>query len=110
MIADPITMPKWIECDARSVPEMVKHIQVRYEMLDLRRRYMFVEWLHAHSSRVKTAVSICEGLTAWFEAMQPENLRWEFRLILTEIDWWSNLDERSLTRIMLADLARNGAK
>lgn len=109
MIANPITMPKWIQRGQRSVPEMVEHIQVRYEMLDLRRRYMFIEWLHAHSSRVKTAVSICEGLTAWLEGMPYENLRREFRLIMAEIDWWSNLDEHSLTRIMLTDLARSDA-
>lgn len=110
MIANPITMPKWIQCGQRSVPEMVDAIQSRYETLDPRRKYMFIEWLQAHSGRVKTAVDICEGLMAWLESMPYENLRWEFRLILTEIDWWSNLDERSLTGMMLADLARNGAK
>ena len=110
MIADPITMPKWIQCGQWTVAEIVEAIQSRYETLDPRRKYMFIEWLHAHSSRVKTAVSICEGLTAWFEGMPYENLRREFRLILTEIDWWSNLDERSLTRMMLAVLTRNGAK
>ena len=109
MIANPTTMPKWIECGQRTVSEMVEQIQFRYETLDPRRKYMFIEWLHAHSSRVKTAITVYEGLTAWFEAMQHENLRWEFRLIMDEIDWWCNLDEHSLTRIMLTDLARNGA-
>jgi hypothetical protein len=109
MIANPTTMPKWIQCGQLTVSEMVEQIQVRYETLDPRRKYMFIEWLQAHSDRVKTAVRVCEGLTAWLEAMQHENLRWEFRLIMDEIDWWGNLDEESLTRMVLSDLARNGA-
>lgn len=89
---------------------MVEHIQSRYETLDPRRKYMFIEWLRAHSNRVKAAVSICEGWTAWLEGLPCENLGREFRLIMAELDWWSDLDERSLTRMMLAVLAGNGAK
>jgi hypothetical protein len=109
MIADPITMPKWIQCGQWTVAAMVEAIQSRYETLDPRRKYMFIEWLHAHGSRVKTAVGICEGLTARLEGMPYEDLRWEFRLIMAEVDWWGNLDEHSLVRIMLTDLARNDA-
>lgn len=110
MIASPTTMPKWIQRDQLTVAEMVEAIQSRNEMLDPRRKYMFIEWLQAHNSRVKTAITVYEGLTAWFESMCYENLQWEYRLIMDEIDWWSHLDECSLTKIMLADLARNGAK
>lgn len=110
MIVDPKTMPNWIECGKLTVAEMVEAIESGYETLDLRRKHMFTQWLYAHSSRVKIAVSIREGLTAWLEGMPFENRRWEFRLILTEIGWWSILDEHSLRRIMVTDLARNGAK
>ena len=110
MIANPTTIPELIQCDHLTVTEMVKEIQARCETLDPCRRYMFIEWLQAHNSRVKTAVSVCEGLESWFESMQSESRRWEYRLIMSEIDWWNNLDEQSLTRIMLADFTRNGER
>ena len=62
MIAKLTTIHKWIQCDQLTIPEMVKEIQSRYETLDPFRRYMFIEWLRAHNSRVKTAVSVCGGL------------------------------------------------
>src|SRR5690606_22653635 len=96
MIADPATMPKWLECGQRTAAEMVERIQARYETLDPVRRYMFIEWLQTHSSRVRGAASLCEGLTDWFGDMRRENLGWEFRLIMGEIEWWSGLDEHSL--------------
>ena len=109
MIMDPVISRKSASCDQRSITKMVEEIQSYYEILDLRRRHMFIEWLRAHSSRVKTASNVFDVLTAWFESMPYENLWWEYRLIMNEIDWWGNLDEHSLTKIMLADLARNGA-
>lgn len=109
MIANPTTMPKWIQCGPWTVAEMVEAIRSRYETLDPRRRYMFIEWLHAHSDQVKTARTVNEGLAAWFESMRCENLQGEYRLIMDEIDWWGSLDECSLSKIMLAELARNAA-
>lgn len=108
MIANPATLPELMQCDQLTVPEMVEEIQARYETLDPCRRYMFIEWLQAHNSRVKTAVSVYEGLESWFESMHCDNRRWEYRLIMCEIDWWNNLDEQSLTKIMFADLAKSG--
>jgi hypothetical protein len=110
MIANPTTIHKWIQCDQLTVAEMLEEIQARYETLDPGRRYMFIEWLRAHSSRVKAVASVCEGLDSWFESMQSQNRRSEYHLIISEIDWWKNLDEQSLTRIMLADLTRNGER
>ena len=110
MVANLITTDNWMVDEQLTVAGMVDEIQVCFEELDPVRKYMFIRWLQAHSSRVKTAVSISEGLTVWLEGMHYDNLRWEFRIIMDEIDWWCNLDEHSLTKIMLADLARNGAK
>ena len=107
MIANPTTINKSILCEPLNVPEMVEEIQACYEKLDPCRRYLFIEWLQSHSSQVKAAADVSEGLTAWLESVQYENLQWEFRLIKGEIDWWSRLDEKSLTRIMLSDLVRN---
>ena len=88
---------------------MVDEILVRFETLDSRRKYMFIEWLQAHGGKVKNTITVCEGLTAWLESMQHENMQWEYRIIMHEIDWWGNLDEQSFSKIMLAEWARNGA-
>jgi hypothetical protein len=109
MVANLLTTGKWMVAAQLSVEEMVDRILFRFETLAPRRKYMFINWLQAHSGQVKNTVNVCEGLTAWLESMQHENIQWEYRLIMDEIDWWGNLDERSLTKIMLADLARNGA-
>jgi len=103
MITNLTAIPKLMQCDELPLTETVGEIQVCYERLDPCRRYMFVEWLQSHSSQVKTAANIVDGLTAWLESMQSENLQWEIRLITGEIDWWSRLDDQALTRIMLSD-------
>ena len=110
MIIDSITTHKSKLCNQPSIPEMVAEIRSRYEALDLRRQHLFVKWLWAHSSRVKSTSSMFKGLTNWFESMQPENLRWEFHLIVTEINWWCHLDEQTLTKILIVDLDRDGTR
>jgi len=109
MVANIITAHKWMISNQWTVAEMVDGILVRFSTLDPRRKYMFIEWLQAHSGKVKNTNNVCEGLTAWFESMRYENVQWEYRLIMDEIGWWGNLDEQSLAKIMLADLTRNGA-
>ena len=88
---------------------MVDEILVCFEELDPGRKYMFIQWLRAHAGKVNNAVNVCEDLTAWFESMHHENIQWEYCLILDEIGWCGRLDEQSLTKIMLADLARSNA-
>lgn len=90
-----------------TVAEMVDAILVCFETLEPRRKYMFIEWLQAHTGQVKTTGTVCECLTAWLESMEQDSVQWEYRLIMDEIGWWDSLDEQSLTRIMLADLARS---
>ena len=107
MVANLLTTGKWMVADQLTVAEMVDEILIRFERLDPSRKYMFIKWLQAHGCPMKNTVNLCEGLTAWLESMRYENIQQEYRLIMGEINWWGNLDERSLTRIMLADLARN---
>ena len=90
-----------------TVAEMVDEILVCLETLDPPRKYMFIKWLQAHARNVNDTVNVCESLTVWFESMQHENIQWEYSLIRDEIGWWGKLDEQSLTKIMLADLARS---
>ena len=107
MVINLITTGKWVVGEQLTVPEIVDEVMVCFETLDPRRKYMFIRWLQAHSSPVKNAVTICAGLTSWLGSMPPENMQWEHHLLMDEIGWWCNLDERSLTKIMLADLARS---
>lgn len=109
MIIDPTTSHNSVLCDQRSIAEMIDEIRSRYESLDLPRRHLFFEWLRAHNSRVKSASNVLDGLAAWLESMPPETLRWEFNLIMTEINWWCHLDEQILTKILMSHLTKDGA-
>lgn len=106
MVANLITTDDWIVDEQLTVVEMVDEILVCFEELDPSRKYMFIKWLQAHSGKMNKAVNVCEDLTAWFESMHHENVQWEYRLIMGEIGWWGRLDEQSLAKIMIADLAR----
>lgn len=109
MVANFITTDNWVVDEQLTVAEMVDKILVGFEELDPSRKYMFIKWLRAHAGKVNNAVNVGEGLTAWFESMQHENIQWEYRLIMGEIGWWDRLDDQSLAKIMLADLARSNA-
>lgn len=108
MVINLITTGKWMVGEQLTVAEMVDEILVRFSTLDPCRKYMFVKWLQAHGSKVENTNNVCEGLTAWLESMQHENVQWEYRLIMDEVGWWGNLDEQFLRKIMLAELAKNG--
>lgn len=107
MVTNHITTEGWMVDELLTVAEMVDEILVCFKTLEPRRKYMFIEWLQAHAGQVQTAITVCECLTAWLESMEQDNVQWEYRLIMDEIGWWDSLDEQSLTRIMLADLARS---
>ena len=105
-----ITTDNWM-IDARlSVTEMVDEILVCFERLDPLRKNMFIEWLQSHNHNVQNTENLDEVLTIWLESMPWENRQWEYSLMLGEIGWWGNLNDRSLIKIMLADLARRGAE
>jgi len=86
--------------------------------LDDSRLHLFLNWLNAHSSQVKTITGsdrqseqqpqmdvevLCElrldesfknGLRTWFESQPFPGLLWEYHLILDEIIWRHALDPR----------------
>jgi len=95
---------KEMENSTLSVDEMMDSITTQIDTLDPRRRYMFIEWLCAHSTRVKCAVDIQAGLNAWLNAMPAESTAWEFRTITNEIHWWRDQSERNVDRLMLEHL------
>ncbi len=87
-----------------SVDEMVDSITTQIDALDPRRRYMFIEWLCAHSSQVKCVIDLSAGLNAWLDIMPAESTAWEYRTITNEIQWWQDQAERTVDRLMLEHL------
>jgi hypothetical protein len=85
---------------ALTVPEMV-------DQLDVPRRYMFMQWLQMHSHAVWSSREIQENLTTWLGSMPAESVVWEYKLIVGEMNWWRDLDERRLARLMLENLGQD---
>jgi len=91
------------------IEQLISDISGQAARLDESRLQMFLTWLAAHSSLVKTGeqveVAVPEdgslddrlriGLKGWFESLPLQGLLWEYRLLLEEIDWLRDLDPRS---------------
>ena len=79
--------------------------------LDELRFCMFLEWLgcHCHQVPVRGVVQdsreIWAYLSQWLETFLPEGLDSEYRLIMTEITWWKDADEKTLLRCTSTELA-----
>ena len=89
-----------------SVDEMVDSITTQIAALDPRRRYMFIEWLCAHSSQVQCVIDLRAGLSAWLDSMSAGSTAWEYRTLTNEIDWWCDQDEVAMDRLILDHLRR----
>lgn len=90
-----------------TVDEMVDFISTQINALEPRRRYMFIEWLCAHSSRVKCVINLREGLSMWLDSMSVECAVREYRTITNEIGWWRNQDDNAMDRLILEHLRRH---
>ena len=73
--------------------------------LDPVRRRMFLIWLESHTSQVGCrgdngyAGCLTEKLTVWLGAMSVAGILWEYRLVLGEIEWWSELEQAAIERM-----------
>lgn len=100
------------------IDQMVLDIVTQaYQLEDLRLR-MFLNWLAAHSGRVKVVtgnvldmeVAVLRGtdtqegfksaLKTWLESLPAQGMLWEYRTISFEIAWWRNLDPVRLKMIV----------
>jgi hypothetical protein len=95
-----------MEISNLAVDEMVDFISTQIDALEPLHRYMFIEWLCAHSSQLQCILNLRAGLHNWFDAMSAECAVWEYRLITTEINWWRDQDDKTLDRLMLDHLRR----
>ena len=103
------------------IEQMVVDISNEASRLGDIRLRLLLQWLSAHSSKVKQAEQahieeaiqdqgsiddrLKNGLKLWFESLPIPGLLWEYHLILDEINWWRILDDRVLLRMLIR--ARN---
>ena len=99
------------------IEQMVLDIGTQAFQLDDPRLRMFLNWLAAHSGRLKALtgnvldmdIAVLRGsdmqeqfksaLNTWLESLPAQGMLWEYRTISVEIVWWRNLDPVRLKMI-----------
>ena len=100
------------------IEQMVLDIGTQMYQLDDLRLRMFLNWLAAHSGRLKAItgnvldldIAVLRGsdmqegfksaLKTWLESLPAQGMLWEYRTISVEIVWWRNLDPVRLKMIV----------
>jgi hypothetical protein len=100
------------------IEQMVLDIGTQVFQLDDLRLRMFLNWLSAHSGRLKALTgnvlnldnAVLRGadmqeqfqsaLKTWLESLPAQGMLWEYRTISVEIVWWRNLDPVRLKMIV----------
>ena len=100
------------------IEQMVLDIGTQVFQLDDLRLRMFLNWLAAHSGRLKALtgnvldmdIAVLRGsdmqeqfksaLKTWLESLPAQGMLWEYRTISFEIAWWRNLDPVRLKMIV----------
>lgn len=86
------------------IEQMVANITARLPGLDANRRIMLFRWLQAHHADAHIPEAcLAEYLNEWFRSLPAEGAHWEYRLILSEIAWWCDLDESALAEFMVLE-------
>ena len=87
------------------IEQIVKEIVSGAGELDPVRRRMFLIWLESHTSQVRCAGDdghagcLAVKLSTWLGAMSVAGVLWEYRLVLGEIEWWSELEQAAIERM-----------
>ena len=87
------------------IEQIVKEIVSGTGELDAVRRSMFLIWLGDHASQVRCAGEegyadcLAEKLFTWLGTLSVAGVLWEYRLVLSEIEWWSGLEQVALERM-----------
>jgi len=87
------------------IEQIVKEIVSGAGELDPVRRRMFLIWLGDHTSQVRCAGDdgyadcLAEKLSTWLGAMSVAGVLWEYRMVLGEIEWWSELEQAAIERM-----------
>lgn len=106
------------------IEQMVLDIGTHTFQLDDLRLRMFLNWLAAHSGRLKVLtgnvldldIAVLRGtdmqekfksaLKTWLESLPAQGMLWEYRTISFEIVWWRNLDPFRLKMILESEIGR----
>ena len=100
------------------IEQMVSDISTQTFQLDDFRLRLFLNWLTAHSSKVKATARLVidqlrgrdiekrfnSDLKAWLESLPTEGMLWEYRIIMDEIAWWRNLDPQRMKMIVESEV------
>jgi len=87
------------------IEQIVKEIVSSVGELDPVRRRMFLIWLGSHTSQVRCAGDdgyvecLAEKLSPWLGAMSVAGVLWEYRLVIGEVEWWSELEQAAIERM-----------
>jgi hypothetical protein len=79
---------------------MATDISNKVRLLDGRRKYLFMKWLLAHFSKIH-AENVTEELAYWLRGMSAEDVAWEYKTILNEIEWWHAQKAATVDRLIL---------
>ena len=86
------------------IQQVVNEIVFGAGQLDPVRRRMFFIWLGNHVGELKCEEEemelkrLAEKLRTWFEHMSLVSILWEYRTIMSEIEWWRGLTQAALDR------------
>ena len=87
------------------IEQIIKEVISGVGELDHVRRHMFLIWLESHTSQVSCpgeegyTECLAEKLSAWLGTMSVAGVLWEYRLVIGEIEWWSELEQAAIDRM-----------
>ena len=68
--------------------------------LDGMRKRVFLNWLSSHSAQAVLTEDLPKSLFQWLGTLNPADLLWEYRLVLSEIEWCAMLAPEALERFL----------
>ena len=86
------------------IQQVVNEIVFGARNLDPVRRRIFFVWLGNHASELSghegdtELECLAEKLTTWFDHMTLVSILWEYRTVMSEIEWWRALTQTALDR------------
>ena len=88
------------------IEQIIKEIVSGAGELDHVRRRMFLIWLESHTSQMRCTSDddghvecLVKKLTTWLGSMGVAGVLWEYRLVIGEIEWWSELEQAAIERM-----------
>ena len=73
------------------IEQIVNEVAAGAGKLAPQQQQSFLTWLgdHAKAMRSATLDDLSEKLSTWLSGFDPVGILWEYRLLLSEIEWWA---------------------